>query len=523
MVFATIWWLFFWTALGLCIGSFLNVVIYRLPRQRSLRDPLWSACPHCQHRIRWYDNLPVVSYLLLGARCRDCGKPISPRYLIVEVMMAVLVVLLLDAFFIGRGRPGLSESVIGLSEQLTYDWPILVAHVILFACLLAMSAIDLEHYWVDIRFTNLATIAGFVAHVLWTPKHSADWGRPWDTTAVVALFAVVGLGVVWIVLKCMPQAEEQEGDENVPSDDASGVSPQAASVEEGGATPIDVASEPAASGSVISEEPEVLPVAGLSVAPEGRRYGNSVAMLIAGALVLLIVAVGFAEMKHDIASYHVRVGVPLLLLFGLIVWQGSQTRESDEEIAHAIHEERFTARRMVLGELALLLPAGALGFAGYLIMARDGAIAGSLSDALDWHTRIWSLSMFRYWAPLEGLATAATGYVIAGALGWVIRIVFTLAFGKEAFGAGDIHLMAAAGCVAGWPVVVLGFFLTCILAMAGWVISLPFKRSRAIPLGPWLSLSFLMVIVLYESLLRWTPVARTLEAFHMLFLSDLTR
>jgi leader peptidase (prepilin peptidase)/N-methyltransferase len=69
-VLATIWWLFFWTAFGLCIGSFLNVVIYRLPRNQSLRNPVWSACPACGQRIRWYDNLPVVSYLMLRARCR---------------------------------------------------------------------------------------------------------------------------------------------------------------------------------------------------------------------------------------------------------------------------------------------------------------------------------------------------------------------------------------------------------------------------------------------------------------------
>ena len=502
MVFATIWWLFFWTALGLCIGSFLNVVIYRLPRQFSLRDPLWSACPHCAHRIRWYDNLPIVSYLLLGARCRDCGRPISPRYLLIEVMMAVMVLMLLDAFFIGRGRPGFSESTIGLSEQLAYDWPILVTHIILFACLLAMSAIDLEHYWVDIRFTNFATIAGFVAHTLWTPKHSLAFGRPWDTTAIVALFALVGLCLVWLILACTRHVDNEDFEEALPMEDA----------------PIST-TQPQADSENRIEPPVAAPI----VLPSRSPWAAVAALLIASTLLFSMVAVGFAEMHHDLASYALRIGAPLVLLFLLIVWQGCQSREADADIAQAIYEERFTARRMVLQELALLLPAAALGLAGYLIMANEGQLAAGLTSALDLHFRFEPLSLFRRWTPLEGLATAATGYVVAGALGWTIRIVFTLAFGKEAFGTGDIHLMAAAGCVAGWPVVTLGFFLTCILAMAGWIISLPFKRSRAIPLGPWLSLSFLLVIVLHNPLFQWVPIARTLEAIHVLFLSDITR
>jgi prepilin signal peptidase PulO-like enzyme (type II secretory pathway) len=70
--------------------------------------------------------------------------------------------------------------------------------------------------------------------------------------------------------------------------------------------------------------------------------------------------------------------------------------------------------------------------------------------------------------------------------------------------------MAAAGCVAGWPIVVLGFFLTCGLAMIGWTACLPFKRSRAIPLGPWLSLSFLIVVIFYEPIVHWPPVDRAI-------------
>ena len=79
------------------------------------------------------------------------------------------------------------------------------------------------------------------------------------------------------------------------------------------------------------------------------------------------------------------------------------------------------------------------------------------------------MSVLRAGRRLYGLATAASGFGIAGAIGWTVRIVFTLIFGREAFGAGDIHLMAATGAVAGWPVVLMGFLLSCLLALVGWV------------------------------------------------------
>jgi len=75
--------------LGLAFGSFLNVCIYRLPRGLSIVWP-GSACPKCEHPIRFYDNVPVLSWLILRGRCRDCANPISPRYLIVEVIVGTL-------------------------------------------------------------------------------------------------------------------------------------------------------------------------------------------------------------------------------------------------------------------------------------------------------------------------------------------------------------------------------------------------------------------------------------------------
>ena len=75
--------------IGLCLGSFLNVCILRLPHGASLLRPP-SSCPACRHRIAWYDNVPVVSWLLLGGRCRHCGAPISAQYPLVEAAVALL-------------------------------------------------------------------------------------------------------------------------------------------------------------------------------------------------------------------------------------------------------------------------------------------------------------------------------------------------------------------------------------------------------------------------------------------------
>lgn len=478
-----IWWLLFSTGLGLCIGSFLNVVIFRLPRERSLSDPLWSFCPGCRRPIRWYDNLPVLSFLLLGGRCRTCGVPISTQYPVIEISMALIVLMLLDAFSIGQVRAGLSGSTL-LTDRIAYDWPLLVAHIVLFACLLSMSAIDLGHYWVDVRFTNFATVVGFVGHALWTPRHSYEWTKPGDSTAIVCLCALVGLGVVWVWSICQPNVDVEElGEPDV------------------GPAPLEIPQSP---------PPQRRPPP--SLASGSRLAGWGVGVVWIGLLVCL-----FLDAATDLDLRHVgRAMVPLVLFFSLVVWESLAKRPADQAIADAIEAERHGARRMVLREFVFFIPALLAGVAGFALMAGDGEFAHRLAEGLHWSARVSDMALLRNWSPLSGVATAATGYIIAGALGWSVRIVFTLVFGKEAFGTGDIHMMAAAGCVAGWPVVVLGFPLACFLAMLGWIAALPFKRSRAVPLGPWLSLSFLAVVVFYNSILQWPFVDRVVRATQML-------
>ncbi|MDR1493770.1 MAG: prepilin peptidase [Planctomycetaceae bacterium] len=85
-------------ALGATVGSFLNVVVYRLPRGESIASPP-SHCPKCNHKIRPYDNLPIVGWFLLGGKCRDCKLPISFRYPLVETLACIIVAAFTAALF----------------------------------------------------------------------------------------------------------------------------------------------------------------------------------------------------------------------------------------------------------------------------------------------------------------------------------------------------------------------------------------------------------------------------------------
>lgn len=82
---------------GMVIGSFLNVCICRMPKDESIVSPP-SHCPHCNYQIRWYDNIPVISYLLLRGKCRGCGVHISLQYPLVELLNGILALLLFLRF-----------------------------------------------------------------------------------------------------------------------------------------------------------------------------------------------------------------------------------------------------------------------------------------------------------------------------------------------------------------------------------------------------------------------------------------
>ncbi|HYO63975.1 MAG TPA: prepilin peptidase [Pyrinomonadaceae bacterium] len=193
---------FFWfmlagsAALGAIIGSFLNVVIHRLPRGESIVFPN-SRCPSCDTAIRPYDNVPVLSYLLLRGRCRACGAAISARYPAVEALTALLFA---AVFLHAALRPALPFGPVFFASLL-FDF-------VFVAALVALIFIDAEHMILPDKITYPGIAFALAARALvpnlyglgfLTDGPAADWPA-WATSLAGAIFgALVGGGSLWLV------------------------------------------------------------------------------------------------------------------------------------------------------------------------------------------------------------------------------------------------------------------------------------------------------------------------------------
>ena len=184
---------------GLLIGSFLNVCIYRMPRDLSVVRPR-SFCPACEHPIAWYDNIPVASYFLLRRRCRHCGALIPARYLIVEILTAVLFFLIVNAL-------GLT----GASAKLC----------LLTALLVGLTFADLEERILPDEFTLGGTAAGLVlsyvvpvddviAHVF-LPALGFKLSPQWMSVAESVLGAAGPAGCLWLGGYLFEKIRHKEG------------------------------------------------------------------------------------------------------------------------------------------------------------------------------------------------------------------------------------------------------------------------------------------------------------------------
>jgi leader peptidase (prepilin peptidase) / N-methyltransferase len=164
--------------IGLLIGSFLNVVIYRVPRGESLVSP-GSRCTNCGHELTWFENVPVFAWIALRARCRACKSAISVRYPLVEVATAVLFAL--AAARIDR-------------------WVELTAYLFAFAGLLALSAIDF-----DVQRVPVAVLYPTLGATGLLLAVAAGVDDRWDDLARALAGAVIGFAVLRLIHLASPR------------------------------------------------------------------------------------------------------------------------------------------------------------------------------------------------------------------------------------------------------------------------------------------------------------------------------
>lgn len=164
---------------GCVVGSFLNVCIHRLPLGLSIVTPP-SHCPHCKYTIPWYLNIPLVTWLVLRGKCKNCGAPISARYFLVELLTGIAFLSCWVAF--GHQSAGLA-----------------LIYCLFLAGLIVATFIDFEHFIIPDEITIGGLILGFLLSVAWPQMH--------DQASLIAglkrslIGIAVGGGVVYFILR----------------------------------------------------------------------------------------------------------------------------------------------------------------------------------------------------------------------------------------------------------------------------------------------------------------------------------
>ena len=165
-------------AAGLAVGSFLNVCIHRLPRGESVVAPP-SRCPACGHRLQWFENVPVLSWLVLRGRCRTCRAAISPVYPLVEAATALVFAL----------------------QYWQLGWqPLLAVRLLFAASMIVLGTIDLRHRILPNVITVPGVVAGIVCSLWWEPG--------WRASAVGV---IAGWATLWTVGEAYFRMRGHEG------------------------------------------------------------------------------------------------------------------------------------------------------------------------------------------------------------------------------------------------------------------------------------------------------------------------
>lgn len=535
-------------AFGACVGSLTNVLVYRLPLGLSVVSPP-SRCPRCGTRLAWKDNIPVLGWVLLRGKCRYCKVKISPEYPLVEAFVGLVFVLAFGLCYLADNPLFEGARVLGASlEAMRPDWsragflktwPVFVTLLVLLSCLVAMYIIDARTYTIPLVLTWTPALTAAILlplHAAWAPGHirASTWAPGWSyaiaspgprawTWIGASIGGVIGIGLAVLLLRFnLLKRSFADYDEW-----------EAKHLAEAGATPTRLTPEapaeitaplasdpstiappaPASAASAPSIDPSVNATAipsSLVASPETTQTSvpdptiRTRRIVIAACVVACAAAGGVIWPRFGwIALGGVVAGAALgpavagvlLRLLGAKAGAPEGTPAPDgaspaaDDSPAAEWLEYPHARREVLREVLFLAPCFALALLGATV-ARQAAGPWSLDSFM----RLVPATNAPLW--LDALAGVCLGYLIGGGVVWAIRILGSLAFGKEAMGLGDVHMMAGVGACLGWIDPTLAFFLAAFVGVYREIVSrlLAGPARRAMPFGPSLALATVLVL-----------------------------
>ncbi len=432
----------FVVACGACVGSLLNVVVYRVPRGIGLVFPP-SACPSCQTRLTWRENIPVLGWIILRGRCRFCKNKISPEYPIVEAFVALLFGGLAVLYYVlpntavwlgidwGAIKPEWAQSGPGQT------WPAFTTLLVLMSCLVAMTIIDAKTTHIPLMIPWVATIVALL--VLPANAVYIQYFGGTQTMAMVAGGGAVG-GELWSAVHVPPNLRW--------------VSPE----------------------------------------PGWWGLGASIGGTVGIGVSLLLVRLGL--IRRSFLDYDSWEQGELARI--------ESAKSAEPTLAGAVaaatgHDDPVTlwtayphARREMVREMAFLGPIAILGWVGGA--AANWWVAGhfrpnpdQFAAPLEPHMPLW----------LAAVGAVLMGYLVGAGVVWLVRIGGSIGFNKEALGLGDVHLMGAVGAVCGWIDATLAFFGAAFVGVAWFLIAIAFggKVRRAMPYGPYLAAATVLVLL----------------------------
>ncbi len=493
-------------AFGACVGSLTNVLVYRMPLGLSVVTPP-SRCPACETQLTWRENIPIFGWLFLRGRCRFCKSKISPEYPLVELFVALVFVAAFVVVYVIPDKAVWLDLPVGTIKPTwargygagALIWPLFTILLCLLSCLIAMTIVDAKTFTIPMGMSLTPAYYGVFAHTAFAayfefvarPGANAltnvaegwVWAIPTPTSwwwLGASLGGGVGVLISLLMLRLgllsrsfddfeawdderRKKAEQAES----PSADQSSSKLSVAVDNSDAAT--NSASETESSNPSILRDLVVVLVAAVATATIGIlvAQGLSQPRWLGGAIGLF-------------AGIFVGAGVLRALDF---------KRTKPQALAPANQAEEWTeyphARREMVKELAFLGPIAILGWLGGFIANRigNGASEAANLDAVPLAVQV--------------LAGCVLGYLVGGGVVWLVRILGSLLFGREAMGMGDVHLMAGVGVCVGWINTTVAFFVAAFVGLV-WTLWSVVRRggaASAMPYGPFLAVATVLVLL----------------------------